>query len=354
MSPVLTLRRSRQEPDVVDEQLDEELPPPVATGVDQVVSTWSTRLATVGLFTCLALGPIGTAGAAYAILLNQQTSGPVAVAEPVVDRSDERATVAEFAQRVVTVWLTSTQENPDALQALVKDAAVVTLSKVPFEVSDVDVAGIARDDAGTWSVQVAATVTDASEETARRYYQVPVRVDDAGALSALTLPAPVAAPVVVGGSTGAYRTHLAMNSPVADTVTQFLSAYIAGTGDVSRYVTPGSTILPVTPPPYSTITLAELRSVAQLEETEDGAAPADGETAQVLATASAVVSEEQVAAVTYALSLTARAGRWEITAIDPAPVVSEDSGAVVAPDGEPSSGEPSTDATGEVSPAPTP
>ncbi len=232
MSPALTLRRAKPEPDdVVDEQTEDL--PPVATATDQVVSTWSTRLATVGLFTCLALGPVGTAGAAYAILLNQQTTGPVAVAAPVEDLSDERAAVGEFAQRVVTVWLTSTQDNPDALQALVKDAAVVTLSNVPFDVSDVDVAGITPGGGvGTWSVLVAATVTDASEQTARRYYQVPVHVDNAGALSALALPAAVAAPVVVGGSTGAYRTHIAMNSPVADTVTQFLSAYLTGAGDV--------------------------------------------------------------------------------------------------------------------------
>lgn len=352
MSPALTLRRAKPEPDdVVDEQTEDLLP--VASATDQVVSTWSTRLAAFGLFTCLALGPVGTAGAAYAILLNQQTTGPVAVVAPVEDLSDERAAVGEFAQRVVTVWLTSTQDNPDALQALVKDAAVVTLSNVPFDVSDVDVAGITPGgDVGTWSVLVAATVTDASEQTARRYYQVPVHVDDAGALSALTLPAAVAAPVVVGGSTGAYRTHIAMNSPVADTVTQFLSAYLTGAGDVSRYVTPGSTILPVTPPPYTSVKLAELRSTTQLAE--DGATPADGETAHVLASASAVVSQEQVAAVTYALSLTARAGRWEVTAIEPVPVGFEDSGAVVAPGGEPSSGAPSTDATGEASPAPTP
>jgi len=47
--------------------------------------------------------------------------------------------------------------------------------------------------------------------------------------------------------------------------------------------------------------------------------PADGQRMRVLATAAAEVTDTQSANVTYALTLAARAGRWEITAIDPTP-----------------------------------
>lgn len=347
MSPVLS-RRQRHDAPVEDEATTHE-PAPIASGVDQAISTWSTKLATVGLYSCLVLGPLGVAIGAYA--LTQSGSGAPTVEQAVTaDLSNARAVAGDFAQHVVVTWLTTTQENPDALQALVKEAPVGSVSKTAFIVNDPAIARVSHAD-GIWSVTVAATVTDANDVTSRRYFQVPIVLVDDHTVTALTLPTPVSPPTVQAGSSTLYRTHLDMNSPVAGAVTQFLTAYTAGNGDVSRYVTPGVELTALTPAPYAEIRLNDLRST---DDIDSAATPADGQQTRILATASAVVGESQSVSVTYALTITARAGRWEIAAIDPAPAVAtQDSGAATAPAIVPTPAATSTDPTGS-SPAPTP
>lgn len=316
MSPTLSLRRSSKtalEPDV-DQIEDLEDLPPVADGRHQTTSALGAKAATVGLLACLALGPVGAVAGGLAFL---QASQPVAApAVAVADQSNERAVVGQFAQQVVVTWLTTTQEKPDALLALVKDAQVSGLSQTAFTVNDPTVSGITFVD-GTWSVTVAATITDAHKTTARRYFQVPVLYQDGG-VTALTLPAPVSPPPVTVGSTNGYRAQVDLTAPLGQTVGQFLTAYIAGSGDVSRYLTPGVELTPLTPAPYTSVRLSEIRAAGS--DQPPAAVPQDGTRTRILALGTAVVTDQQTANVAYALTLTARAGRWEISAIDPAPV----------------------------------
>jgi hypothetical protein len=81
-----------------------------------------------------------------------------------VDDSNEQAMAGEFAQRVVLTWLAATREGPEDLLALVKDAQLAFLPEQPFTATDLTVARI-EDADGVWSVTVAATVTDARDET---------------------------------------------------------------------------------------------------------------------------------------------------------------------------------------------
>ncbi|ACZ32435.1 hypothetical protein Xcel_3436 (plasmid) [Xylanimonas cellulosilytica DSM 15894] len=311
MSP-LSLRRRPVEPEVeLDEQTAADLPP-IATGTHQATSHWSTKAASAGLLTCLVLGPVGAVAGALA--LTQSAAPTQTSATAITDQSGDRAVVGEYAQRVVLTWLTTTQDNVDALEAMVSDVQTAAIATEPFTVRDVTVAGISEADA-VWSVTVAATVTDARKQTARRFYQVPVTFTG-GAVTALSLPTPVTGPVAAAGSASEYRAHVDPTSPIGQTVAEFLGAYTAGDGDVSRYVTPGVTLTAITPAPYATVKLVDLRA---LEEVDAVAAPADGQQLRVLAIASAVVTDTQSSGVSYALTLTARAGRWEITAIDPAP-----------------------------------
>lgn len=317
MSLTLSLRRAstkeKDDPELVEDELeDTEDRPPVADGRQQTTSTLATKAATFGLLTCLALGPVGAAVGGLAFL---QTSQPAPVpAITMTDRSNERAAVGQFAQQVVVTWLTTTQEDPDALLALIKDARIAGLSRTAFVVDDPAVAGITFVD-DTWSVTVALTVTDANQSTERRYFQIPVRYAEEG-LTAITLPTPVSAPPVTVGSTTGYRTQVDTSSSLGQTVGQFLSAYTAGAGDVSRYLTPGVFLAPLTPAPYTEVQLSEIRAVGE----QPSEAAQDGTQIRVLALGTAVVTDEQTSNVAYALTVTARAGRWEISAIDPAPV----------------------------------
>lgn len=316
MSPTLSLRRTKKSsPEFGPEPFDEiEDLPPVASGRHQTTSALGAKVATVGLLTCLALGPVGAVAGALAFV--QATQPATSSAAQVVDQSNERAVVGQFAQQVVVTWLTSTQEKPDALLALVHDAQVSGLSQTAFTVSDPAIAGITLVD-GIWSATVAATVTDTHKTTARRFFQVPVRYTQ-GTVTALTLPSPVSPPPVTIGSSSGYRAQVDTTSPLGQTVSQFLTAYIAGAGDVSRYLTPGVVLTPLAPAPYTSVRVTEIRAAGS--DQPPPVVPRDGTQSRVLTLATAVVTDQQTAPVAYALTLTARAGRWEISDLDPVPV----------------------------------
>lgn len=330
MTPALTLSRRRTRTDetaAAEDMQDVEDLPPVADGRQQTTASLATKAATVGLLTCLALGPVGAVVGGVALL---QFARPVATAPAAIpDQSNERAVVGQFAQQVVVTWLTATQDNPDALLALVKDAQLAGLARVGFTVSDPAVAGLTVTD-GTWAVTISATVTDDRNVTAVRYFQVPVRYDR-GTLSALLLPTPIAPPPVAVGASNGYRAQVDPTSPLGLTVGQFLSAYAAGAADVSRYLTPGITLAPLTPAPYSSVRVNEIRAAGSDQPPFE--VPQDGTRVRVLALASGVVTDRQSSILSYSLTLTARAGRWEITAIDPVPSQQPSApGATPAPD----------------------
>ncbi|GAA4997767.1 conjugal transfer protein [Actinopolymorpha pittospori] len=314
MSPTVSLRRrAGVEEQNTNEDLREELPP-IADGAHQTTSALAAKAATVGLMACLVLGPVGAVAGGLALA---QSARPAPVqAATVTDRSNDQAVAGEFAQRVVLTWLTTTQDQPAPVLALVKDAQISAMSQQAFTTADPTVARIVQTD-GTWSVTVAVTVTDARNQTARRFFQLPVQLTN-GSVTALTLPTPVSPPTVVQGSTPTYCTQIGTSSPVGQTVAQFLTAYIAGSGDVSRYLTPGVALAALTPAPYMSVRLDDLRSTGDVDP---AAAPEDDQRMRVLAVATASVTDKQSSSVAYALTLTARAGRWEITAIDPTPAV---------------------------------
>jgi hypothetical protein len=223
--------------------------------------------------------------------------------------------VQQFATQVVLTWLAASRDHDQELADLVPAASGAVLPETPLRASDPMVAGV-RTAGSVSSVTVAATVSDAAGRSARRFFQVPVSTGPAGQLAALTLPAEVAAPLVGATEDLDYDWQLPPSSAAGVAVTQFLQGYLAGSGDVSRYLAPGTAITAVTPAPFAAVSVAEL---AATTEVDVAVAPADGQRLQVLATAVAAVTDAQQVAMVYALTLTARAGRWEIAAIDPVP-----------------------------------
>lgn len=67
-----------------------------------------------------------------------------------------------------------------------------------------------------------------------------------------------------------------------------------------------------------------------------------------------MVTDQQTANVAYALTLTARAGRWEISAIDPAPVQQQSQTPAASSAPGPASTRPSGSATPPPAGSPTP
>lgn len=295
----------------------EELPP-IATALDQLRSTLAARALSAGLIGCLLLAPVAAGLSVYAVMTS--THAPVAPPAASESTTGEQAAVEEFAERVTVAWLTATRNQPEELLRLVPIARSQTLPERGFRVADPATANIQHISAGLWSVTVAATVTDDRRATVRRYYQLPVSFH-AGTLTSLTLPGPVSPPSTGDPDKSEYRTELLSDGPVGVTAAGFLSAYLTSAGDVSRYVSPGNQLAAVRPAPFTTVRVAGLRTTAN----DDVAAPTDGQQIRVLVAATGTTTGEQTIAINYALTLAGRGGRWEIAAIDPAPVVPDPS-----------------------------
>lgn len=281
-------------------------------------SALATRAATAGLWACLVCGPIGAAAGVLAVVSQPAAAMPATAAA--TDSSAEQAAVGEFAQRFVTTWLTTARGNETALDTFI-DTTGVRLAQVPSAVTDPATSSITRTGSGEWAVTVAATVTGPSAggeapTSSRQFFLVAVHYDD-GSLIAPTLPAPVAAPARAQQPSLAYPYTAPANSPVAVATGEFLSALLAGVGDVTRYVTPGVDIAAIQPAPYVAVDQRTVRVDQELSEATQ--TPATGDSLRVLSTADVTSPAGQVIAVQYALTLTAREGRWEVTAVDPSP-----------------------------------
>ncbi|MER6075479.1 conjugal transfer protein [Streptomyces sp. NPDC001817] len=193
---------------------------------------------------------------------------------------------------------------------------------------------------GYWSVTVAALVIPSSKNGAAsgqttqggsqdeagagpvlRYFQVPVKAaGTGGGYEAAALPAEVAAPATGGeapqldyGAPVPADTH----DPAVATISEFLAAYLTGGGELDRYLSPGTSLVAVSPAPYTKVSVTQLA-----EQGGDFAANApvtEGARRELLVDVAATGTDGQVRPLTYALALKARAGRWEIAAVDAAP-----------------------------------
>lgn len=336
MSRALTLRRRPRLDAVPEVELQEERPP-IATAHQQVVSTLGAKAATVLLMAALVCGPVGLAVAGLAVY---SSAAPPPVAQvQVQDLSPQRAAAGEFAERVVVAWLTTPRGQEAKLTGLVQVPAV-TLPQVPFKVADPTVSTTEQVD-GVWAVTVAVTVTDQRKQPARRFFQVPIMVEPGARVTALSLPAPVAGPTVGVLPRLSYRFQVDPAGPVAETAAQFLGAYIAGQGDVTRYVSPAVQIQAVTPAPYTAVQVTDLAGDTDIDT---AGVPKDRTQLRVLVGADASVSSKQQVSVTYALTLLARAGRWEVAAIDPTPALADPRSGTTTP-GAPAASHPGSAAT---------
>lgn len=296
-------------------------------------SKWATRGATGLLWTALACGPAGLmlGGVAF---LSAPTSAS-AQTQQVADTASEQTAAEQFAEHFVVTWLT-TPRGEEATLASFVDVSGIALPEVPWTVSNPAPAALVQTGAGRWAITVAVTVTTPPVESQdpaqapgpiRRFFTVPVRYD-ASALIAEALPAPVAAPATAEPGRLGYRYTLPDQHPASTASAEFLAALLTGTGDVIRYVSPGTQIQAITPAPYAEI---RLRNVLVDQDPADlPDEPANGDELHQLVTAEARSAADQAISVQYSLTLTAREGRWEVRSMEPAPRLAADQPATSA------------------------
>jgi len=141
---------------------------------------------------------------------------------------------------------------------------------------------------------------------------VPVTADRSGTSFAVTgAPGVVAGP----GRAAVPKPPYGVTVPEGDlpsAVGEFLAAYLTGAGEVSRYLAPGVTLSPVSPAPYTALSVEQVLAVEEAAAAEK--VPADGTTAHVLARVEARGTAGRWP-LAYELTLKARSDRWEVAAL---------------------------------------
>lgn len=316
-------------------------------------AAWFTKVLAGLLYLALLTGPIALAGLIW------MSNKPVVVTGPEQAGGDEaavasqRAAVSAFAEEYVVAWLSTARGSEKSLAAYLPGYASVTLPQTPATVANPAVSSVeavpdsqdtataaGREEerpAGSWTATVAVDVrTSAKAAAVRRYFQVPISWQS-GALVAQALPAPVPAPAIAEDPETAYADSAALQDPLASSIAEFFKAFLTGNGDVTRYITPDAPIRAVTPAPYAEVEIDEVQTDRDLTDVDQNA-PADGERLRVLVTAAGTSAAQQSISLQYSLTVTARANRWEVTSIDPGPLLSTSS-ADGGLDGSPSSSE---------------
>ncbi|MEV8099125.1 conjugal transfer protein [Kitasatospora sp. NPDC085879] len=316
--------------DQVDEEPDDE---PAGWQTSTATMAGAARLARIGVWAALLAGPL-LGGAA---LLGGST--PDAAARPAPSASSTAASgtgPAGFAQLYVQAYLAAGNGTENSVAPYYSGTLSLNNPPGARTAATTVVMASTQVSPGYWSVTVAADIVahprgGSATDTGLHYFQVGIEAtgpeaaggaqQGAGPVgyTATSLPAEIAAPsslrpgvLVYGAST------LGSTDPAQATVSGFLAAYLTGTGQLGPYTAPGVVMNPVSPAPYSSLTIAGISDDNPGGAGGSTAVPADGSLRRVLAQVKAT-SNAGTFSLNYALTLRARAGRWEVYRLDPAP-----------------------------------
>ena len=291
---------------------DVEEATPERPGVPPALQLLAVRAVSAGLWVLVVLGAL--AGVA-SFFVRQAPAGASA------PRTDERppSTGAQgFAELYVATYLSEAGagDASGAAKAFypvqvdlreMQARALYVAQTVTLEASELD--------EGYWSVTVGARVLAAAgaggyQPLETRAYQVGVARSASGYV-ATSLPAqvPMPASAAVPKLAGQGLNSPAQDEPTA-AATRFFAAFLAGDGELARYVSPDSAMWAITPAPYATIALRRVGI-----EDHDGADGARLVRAEVAATDAA--GRTQI--LGYSLELARREGRWEVRRLLSAP-----------------------------------
>ncbi|KAF3470094.1 conjugal transfer protein [Streptomyces sp. Tu 3180] len=289
----------------------------VAAGVRLEKMNRRVRLSRLALFTAIAAGPVALG---VAVVSDPTTVAATAQAEPTTMRTTAAAAAADpsgYAQLFLGAWLRSSANDTATAQARLAQSLAPDV-ELPDPAADahdaharlesVTAVRSAQHKPGRWWVTVAAQYADASV----RYFAVPVAAGDGGGSFTVTgAPGVVASPARAEVTPSPYGVTVPKGE-LSSTVGEFLGAYLAGAGEVERYLAPGVHLPAVSPAPYSAVTL---RRVLAVEEAAAGEkVPGDGTTVRVLAQVEAR-DEAGRWPLAYELEFTARSGRWDVAAL---------------------------------------
>lgn len=282
-------------------------------------SELKTRAVKAGIWSGIFVWPV-----AVAIVLGAGGSPTKADVTESVRPGITEQSAGAVASGFVGAWLSSTKKDPSALKQFV-DPSTLTLNDQPWEYKNLSVVS-ATDPGpgGLIAVQVSAEVKESAvdgegkptTQWPQRFFNVTIRVDGSS-VGVLGLPSPVAGPNRPASDPSlVYGSRVSTSDAAGQAVVAFLAAYLTGNGDVSRYVKPGFQVTPVLPAPYVSVKAGDI-SV----DRDVPASPKDGSVLRIKTDVLLTAAGGQQLPAQYTLTLTARAGRWETSSIDPVPAV---------------------------------
>lgn len=298
---------------------------------DMITRGWKIAGVTALLSGPVALGLVAT---------GTVSSAPTEVAAPVVAQdTNAEAQAGELARQLTIAWLEAKRGDEKALAEWVdvpgslpgeplfrvSEPAVASIEQVPA--SEIYLESLASSSeqpqsrvgsSDGYSILVSAWVAESESDApmSRRYFHVPVVFTEAGARAA-SVPSPVAAPAVGTKVESNYSRTADRSHPMVVSAQQFLNAMLAGSGEIGRYTSPGVVVAPIDPPIASSVEVETVSTVDDLPPASETVK--DGQTSQVLITARLRNEQSPGMSAQYALTMKARAGRWEVAAVDPAP-----------------------------------
>ena len=286
---------------------------PMAAGVALEAMRRRVRLSRLTFWTVIAAGPIALGVAITSTPTTVEAATPT---KPTAVRTTAvAADPSGYAQLFVSTWLRSSADDATSAQSRLAQSMAPDIN-LPDPAADAQsapqlVAAVrsAQRSDGAWSVTVAAQYADGSV----RYYAVPVAADRAAASFAVTgVPGVVAGPARAEVPKSSYGVSVP-EGDLSSALGEFLAAYLTGAGEVDRYLAPGVQLSAVSPAPYTTVRVQQVSAVE--EAAAAGQVSADGTKVRVLAHVEARDSGGRWP-LAYELALTARSGRWEVSALE--------------------------------------
>lgn len=293
---------------------------------------FATKAATGGIVLALAAGP-----AALAWNVFGDSEPPIQQASDGFDQPklNRQNAAKDVALQFLPAWLGATEDSAESLKSWWPETGDLDLPDKGSTASNLSVLRATAAAPGLWNVMVGADVVGPDEDAAtRRYYQVPVVVDGQENVAAkpTALPAQVPPPSrTVDKVAMQYPQQVSARSGSTTAAEGFLTALLAGSGDIRLYERPGSWIPPIKPTPADRIQITKVMASSSTASTAvAGGRPRDGQSADLLVTVRLVnqipgdnqdeQQRERSTTSQYVLHQVARDGRWEVTAITAPPV----------------------------------
>lgn len=264
-----------------------------------------TRLLSAALWMFVALAPVGVV---VSIMAYNRPLPVPPKPEPVTVRAD--AGIGGYAENYLAVFLTADTSNLDRIRQFFPHARSLPRRGPELIVDRTALIGLEAVSETEWEVLVSADVfIDLPDDElgyldfGTRYYRIDVVAAPNG-LAATSLPAQVSAPSTlnIAGEWDQLSGPTGELAEVGEALHGFFNAYLAGDGQLSRYVSTDTRIVPISPAPFDAVAVdgLSLRKAGPYRweiDVEITASSADFTT-------------------TYQYSLSAKSDpRWEILAI---------------------------------------